>query len=236
MPYRPTALTRKNAEDKRDGLLHAARSLVAADGFRAATVAAIAARCQASVGSVYSHFDSRDRLLAEVFRSAASHEIDLVRAAVADTGQQAADRLGELIRIFSSRALHGRRMAWALLFEPVSPVVEAERLVYRGSYTDIGEQIIADGLAGGSFLPQDARLASSAVMGAVSEALVAWIRPDSPEPSPEEQSRVIEGIRLFCFRALGATALGTTALGATALGATALGAAMRGTTARGATA
>ena len=46
-----------------DGFLRAARSLVAADGFKAATVAAIAARCQASVGSVYSYFDSRDRLL-----------------------------------------------------------------------------------------------------------------------------------------------------------------------------
>jgi AcrR family transcriptional regulator len=203
MPYRPTALTRKNAENKRDGFLRAARGLVAADGFKAATVAAIAARCQASVGSVYSYFDSRDRLLAEVFRSIASHEIDQVRAAVSDAGQQASERIGALIRIFSGRALHGRRMAWALLFEPISPVVEAERLVYRGAYTDIGEQIIRDGLAGGVFVPQDPRLASSAVMGAVSEALVGWIRPDSPEPSAAEQETVIEGIRSFCFRALG---------------------------------
>ncbi|BEL03048.1 hypothetical protein Q0Z83_012390 [Actinoplanes sichuanensis] len=208
MPYRPTALTRQNALDKRDGFLRAARGLVAADGFKAATVAAIAARCQASVGSVYSYFDSRDRLLAEVFRSAAGHEVDLVRAAVADAGQQASERIGELIRIFSGRALHGRRMAWALLFEPVSPVVEAERLVYRSSYTDIGEQIIRDGLASGDFVPQDARLASSAVMGAVSEALVGWIRPDSAEPSESELESVIEGIRSFCFRALGVSYAG----------------------------
>ena len=80
-------------------------------------------------------------------------------------------------------------MAWALLFEPVSPAVEAERLLYRRSYTDLGERIILDGLAGGEFLPQDARLASSAVMGAVSEALVGWIRPESPEPSPDEQAK-----------------------------------------------
>ncbi|MEU4689492.1 TetR/AcrR family transcriptional regulator [Actinoplanes sp. NPDC023714] len=203
MPYRQTALTRKNASEKRESLLRAARGLVAADGFKAATVAAIAARCSASVGSVYSYFDSRDRLLAEVFRSAANHEIDIVREAVADSGQQASDRIGELVRIFSGRALQGRRMAWALLFEPVSPVVEEERLVYRRSYTEIGEQIIRDGLGRGEFVPQDARLAASAVMGAVSEALVGWIRPESPQPSPAEQSDVIDGIRLFCFRALG---------------------------------
>ncbi len=187
MPYRPTALTRKNAEDKRDRFLRAA----------------IAQRCQASVGSVYSYFDSRDRLLAEVFRSAAGHEVDQVRTAVQDAGQHAAQRLGELIRIFSGRALHGRRMAWALLFEPVSPVVEAERLLYRRCYTDLGEQIIRDGLADRVFVTPDARLASSAVMGAVSEALVGWIRPDSPPPTEREQQRVIDGIRGFCFRALG---------------------------------
>jgi AcrR family transcriptional regulator len=206
MPYRQTALTRKNATEKRDGLLRGARALVAADGFKAATVAAIAARCSASVGSVYSYFDSRDRLLAEVFRSAANHEIDIVRSAVADTGQQATERIGELVRIFSGRALQGRRLAWALLFEPVSPVVEEERLVYRRSYTEIGEQIIRDGLRRGEFVAQDARLSSAAVMGAVSEALVGWIRPESPTPSPEVQADVIDGIRLFCFRALGAAA------------------------------
>jgi AcrR family transcriptional regulator len=200
MPYRQTESTRKNAENKRDGLLRAARSLVATGGFTAATVAAVAARGQVSVGSVYSHFDSRDRLLAEVFRSAAGHEIEVVRAAVNGAGRPATDRLGALIRTFSGRALQGRRMAWALLFEPVSPAVEAERLTYRRAYTDLGEEIIRAGLAGGGFVPQDARLAASAVMGAVSEALIGWIRPDSPDPSPD----VIDGIERFCFRALGA--------------------------------
>lgn len=38
MPYRQTALTRKNAENKRAGLLRAARTLVATGGFTAATV------------------------------------------------------------------------------------------------------------------------------------------------------------------------------------------------------
>jgi AcrR family transcriptional regulator len=204
MPYRQTALTRKKAEDKRDGLLRAARSLVATGGFKAATVAAIATRCQASVGSVYSYFDSRDWLLAEVFRSAASHEIDTARVAVAGTERPPPERLNALIRTFAGRALHGRRMAWALLFEPVSPAVEAERLIYRRSYTELSEQIIRDGLAGGDFVPQDAGLAASAVMGAVSESLVGWIRPDSPEPTSEAQAGALDGIRLFCFRALGA--------------------------------
>lgn len=192
MPSRPTASTRKNAEDNRDGFLRVARALVAA----------VAGRCQAGAGS---YFGSRDRLLAEAFRSAASHEVDRVRQAVAGSGRDARHRLGELIRIFCGRALRGRRMAWALPVEPAGPMAEAERLVYRRCHTDLGEQIIRDGPATRIFQAPGARPASSAVMGAVSEAPAGWIRP---QPSPEGQENVIEGIRASCFRALGVSIAG----------------------------
>lgn len=238
MAYRQTELTRRNAADKRVGLLRAARELVAAGGFAAATVAAIAARGGVSVGSVYSHFENRDGLLAEVFRSAAGHEIEVVRSAVAtapaarpgstasaarpnstasaarpgstaaaapEGGRTAVRRLGVVVDVFGSRALRGRRMAWALLFEPVSPVVEAERLAYRRSYTELIEEIVRDGVTTGEFVPQDTGLAASAAMGAVSEALVGWLRTDAPEPSPRARAAVVDGIRQFCFRALGST-------------------------------
>ena len=35
------------------------------------------------------------------------------------------------VEVFARRALAGRRMAWALIAEPVDPAVEAERLVFR---------------------------------------------------------------------------------------------------------
>ncbi|MDX6741383.1 TetR/AcrR family transcriptional regulator [Actinocorallia sp. A-T 12471] len=205
MAYRPTETTRRNAELKRAGFLRAARSLVAERGFGAATVAAIAAECAASVGSVYSYFDGREDLLAEVFRSAASHELDAVRTAVAEAGSDPRERLDTVITTFAGRALRGRRMAWALLFEPVTPAVEAERLVYRRSYTELLAAILRDGVADGVFAPQDPSLAASAVMGAISEALIGGLRPadgDEPAPSPEDKA-IVEGIRLFCFRALG---------------------------------
>lgn len=204
MPYRPTEATRRNAELKRAGFLRAARALVAAKGFGGATVAAIAGECGASVGSVYSYFDNRERLLAEVFRSAADHELARVRAAVADAGPRAADRLNALIRTFAGRALRGRRTAWSLLFEPVTPAVDAERLIYRRSYTELGEEIVRDGIADGTFAAQDVALAASAVMGAVSEALVGSLRPPDADRPTTPDDDIIEGIRGFCFRALGA--------------------------------
>lgn len=207
MPYRSTAATRRNAELKRVAFLRAARSLVATQGFGGATVAVIAEQCGASVGSVYSYFDNREQLLAEVFRSAASHELTIVRTAVAEASPDATDQLSVLIRTFAGRALRGRRMAWSLLFEPVTPAVEAERLVYRRSYTELGEQVIRTGIAQGRFADQAPALTASAVMGAISESLIGSLR--SPETSrtatalPDDA--VIDGIRTFCFRALGTT-------------------------------
>lgn len=204
MPYRPTEVTRRNAELKRAAFLRAARSLVAAKGFGGATVAAIAGECGASVGSVYSYFDGREHLLAEVFRSAADHELAAVRTAVAAAGHRATDRLDALIATFAGRALQGRRMAWSLLFEPVTPAVDAERLIYRRSYTELGEEIIGDGIADGAFVAQDVALAASAVMGAISEALVGWLRPPGTDQPTTSDDDIVEGIRRFCFRALGA--------------------------------
>ncbi|WP_460304957.1 TetR/AcrR family transcriptional regulator [Actinocorallia aurea] len=206
MAYRATEATRRNAEAKRAGFLRAARELMADRGFGAATVAAIAAASGTSVGSVYSYFDGREDLLAEVFRSAAGHELEAVRRAVAEAGTDPRARLDAVISTFAGRALQGRRMAWALLFEPVTPAVEAERLVYRRSYTELLAEILRDGVAARAFAAQDASLAASAVMGAISEALIGGLRPaDGNEPGPSAptpDAAIVEGIRLFCFRAL----------------------------------
>ncbi|MCD0449513.1 TetR/AcrR family transcriptional regulator [Actinocorallia sp. API 0066] len=204
MAYRATEATRRNAELKRRAFLRAARSLVAAHGFGGATVQAIAAESGASVGSVYSYFDGREDLLAEVFRSAAGHELGVVRDAAAGAGEGAVARLDALVRTFAGRALQGRQMAWSLLFEPVTPAVEAERLVYRSSYTGLLAEIVGDGVAEGVFAAQDVALAASAVLGAISEALIGGLRPgDRPAASAEADAAIVEGIRLFCFRALG---------------------------------
>ncbi|MGQ4511152.1 TetR family transcriptional regulator [Streptomyces sp. DW26H14] len=207
MVYRPTDRTRQRAEEKRAALLRAAHELVAEHGFAGATVSAVTAACHASTGSLYSSFENRDGLLAAVFRAAADRELAAVREAVAVAPPAPADRLDALIGTFTRRALQGRRMAWSLLFEPVSPVVEAERLVYRRSYVDLGEGIVRDGIALGAFAPQHAAVASSAVTGAIAEALVGRLGPAGGDAAPglSGESLVAE-IRAFCFRALGAQA------------------------------
>ncbi|WP_082399500.1 TetR/AcrR family transcriptional regulator [Gordonia phthalatica] len=203
MAYRATASTRRSAEAKRAAILSAARQAVAEGGFASASVASIAEGSGVSVGSVYSYFDNRETLLARVFRDAAVYELERVATAVA-TSDDPVEQMRLLIDTFAERALRGRRMAWSLLFEPVIPAVDAERLRLRQSYRDLGEQIIAAGVRTGAFTPCDVPVVASAVMGAISEALVGALNPDLVGPPSADTEALLATITDFCFRALGA--------------------------------
>lgn len=114
-------------------------------------------------------------------------------------------RLDALVSTFTRRALLGRRLAWSLLFEPVSPLVEEERLRYRREYVALGESVIGEGVAAKLFAQQNAYVAASAAIGAIAEALIGRLSPvvsgGTGTDLPDVQ--LVAEIRNFCFRALG---------------------------------
>jgi len=192
---------------RRERLLAAAESIVTADGFSTATVAAVAKAAGVSTGAVYTHFSSKAELLAATFRRAAGRELTAVEDAITAVGRSspgrpdAARRLSVLVEVFTRRALRGRRLAWSLLVEPVDPLVEAERLAFRTRYRDLVEGILRAGISGGELPDQDAALSAAAVVGAISEALVGPLSPIAADPTPED---VTESLRTICLRAVGA--------------------------------
>ncbi|MDK0517929.1 TetR/AcrR family transcriptional regulator [Streptomyces sp. ML-6] len=200
MAYRPTARTEATRLAHRERLLDAARQLLAEGGYAAASVSALARRADVSTGSVYNHFASKQELLAAVFRHVAGHELDAVRKAVR-AREGVAEQLRALVEVFSYRALRAPRTAWALLAEPVDPLVEEERLTYRRGYHDLAETIIVAGVDSGELPPQDARLSAAAVIGAVGEALIGPLSPVGVRTDP---APVVEGITMLCLRAVGA--------------------------------
>jgi AcrR family transcriptional regulator len=203
LPYRETDAARQRAQNKRDAFVCAARDLVATHGFASAKVRAIATACGTSTGSLYSYFDSHEELMAEVFRQASNCELAVVRDAVAQAPATPVDRLNTFMQTFIGRALRARQLAWSLLFEPSSPLIEAERLVYRRAYVEMGEGIIRDGIAQELFVAQDPTLASAAVIGAISETLVGRLNPVGfATVSRMSHEAVIDEVRAFCFRAL----------------------------------
>jgi AcrR family transcriptional regulator len=196
MPYRPTERTEARRAATRARIVRAAQELVARGGYREAQVAAVAKSAQVATGTVYRHFPSKADLLTEVFRVASQREVD----AVADAGGATAqERLAAAVQTFARRALQGRRLAWALLAEPVDPAVEAERLQFRRAYADVFAAILADGVAAGELPPQDPAFTAAALVGAIGEALVGPLAPTT-HPTAADADALVDRLITFCLR------------------------------------
>jgi AcrR family transcriptional regulator len=198
--YRSTERTKARRAETRRRITTAARELIAEGGYVAAQVAAVAGRAGVAVGTVYRHFPSKSDLFAEVFREASQHEVDAMRDAIETSAGPAAHRIATGIETFARRALRGRRLAWALLAEPVDPAVEAERLHFRHSYRDLMAEVITEGIEAGELPAQDVDATAAALIGAVGEAMVG---PLSPTANGGDPDAVIGSLINFCTRAIG---------------------------------
>ena len=200
MAYRPTERTEARRAEARERIVRAAHRLVAHGGYGAASVAAVAGGAGVATGSVYRHFPSKADLFAEVFRRASQREVAAMAAATGAEGT-VAERIAVGAQTFARRALRGRRLAWALLAEPVDPAVEAERLAFRAAYRDVLAALLREGAASGELPQQDPELTGAAMIGAIGEALVG---PLAPTAAPRDEDRLVAGIVTFCLRAAGA--------------------------------
>jgi len=199
VPYRPTERTAARSAETRRRIVAAARGLIAEGGYAEAQVSAVASRARVATGTVYRHFPSKADLFAEVFREASQHEVDAVADAARESGHTAGARIDAAVETFARRALRARRLAWALIAEPVDPAVEAERLVFRRAYRDVFARVIAAGVESGELPAQDPELSGAALVGAIGEALVG---PVSPTSAGQDAERVIAALRDFCIRSV----------------------------------
>lgn len=183
MAYRATEKTEAKRIAARERIVAAAHELIAHGGYREASVAAVAQRAGVATGTLYRHFPSKAELFAEVFRRASQREVDAVAAAVAHADTRDA-RIAAGVETFARRALKGRRLAWALLAEPVDPAVEAERLVFRRAYADI-------------FATVTDPLTATMLVGALGEALVGPLSPVHPDL---DEDALIAQLVAFCVR------------------------------------
>lgn len=196
--------------DRRTALIEAATAIVSEAGFRGASVKAITTRAGMSAGLLYSYATDADTLLSEVFRRSAGAELGHVTEAVAAAKPQGAPaQLTALIDAFTGRALKGRRLAWALLVEPVGKAIEAERLTYRLSYAGLLIEIVQRGIAEGDFPQQDARVTAAGIVGAISEALTGPLSPLPPIDTEDDdtvgdETSLVSSIHTLCMRAVGA--------------------------------
>jgi AcrR family transcriptional regulator len=187
----------------RERLLAAARELIEEGGYASASVAAIAERAGVASGTLYRHFTSKEDLFVEVFRSVCSHEERAMVAAAESlpAGAAAVERLEAVLTTFARRALQNRRLAWALLAEPVDQRVDAERLAYRERYASRVAAELTAAVAARDIPEQDVAFTAAALVGGCGEALVGPLSAD--EPSAQD---VVGSLRTFVRRAIGAPA------------------------------
>jgi AcrR family transcriptional regulator len=203
MPYQHTEQTAQRLADKRARILKAARDLVAEGGWAAAQIDPVARRAGVATGTVYRYFPSKAALCADIVATVSTREIAVVRA-VADAPGTPPETLAAAIRAFARRALQGRRLAYALLAEPVDPEVETVRLDYRAQFAHCFERILRQGIMRGAFPRQDPAVTAACIAGALMEALVGPLAP-SKGTGPRADTNLIEQITRFCLRASGGT-------------------------------
>jgi AcrR family transcriptional regulator len=209
MAYRPTEKTEARKAALKQRLLDAALFLVSSGGFNALTVLAVAQKAGIATGAVYKHVDSKAQLCAEVFRIATEKEVAVVKQSALREGAPAV-RLLDTIESFATRALRGRRLAYALIAEPVDALVDIERLRYRHAYAEIFRQLVDDGIRLGDFPPQQSAVSAAALVGVIAESLVGPLSWQMETESGLEQTRLIRSIQAFCLRAVAMKALDDT--------------------------
>ena len=136
-----------------------------------------------------------------VVTAVSEREIAAMRRA-ADAAPGPLSALAAAIATFAARALAGRRLAWAVLAEPVDPEFAAVRIAYRrGLAAEIAARIAA-AISARHLSQQDAAIAAPALVGALIEGLVGPLAPDLPDDAGKTREAA-QMLTLLALRALG---------------------------------
>src|ERR1700681_2482049 len=122
MPYRQTDNVVRKLAPRHDAILAAACDAAAEGGMAAVQIAPVAQRTGIAAGTVYRYFPSKTAVVAALVAAVSERETAaLAAAAKAAPGPLSA--LAAATITFAVRALARRRLAFALIAEPVEPEV-----------------------------------------------------------------------------------------------------------------
>lgn len=201
MPYRRTDSVTRRLAARHAAILKAAREIAAESGMEAVQIAPVAERAGIAAGTVYRYFASKTELVSALVTAVADGETAAIRrAAGAAPGPLSA--LVAAITTFAARTLRHRRLAWAVVAEPVEGDVETARLAYRRALTAEFQTRIATAIGTGHLPEQDARFAAPALVGVLLEGLLGPIAPEIVK-DPRQLRYAVEAIALFALRGLG---------------------------------
>jgi AcrR family transcriptional regulator len=201
MPYRRTENVERKLAARHDAILAAARALAAESGIAAVQIAPVAERAGIAAGTVYRYFPSKTELLTALVSALAESELAAIKRA-ADAAPGPLSALAAAVATFAARALTDRRLASALIAEPVECEADAARVAYRRALAGEFERRIRAALSGGHLPNQDPPAAAAALVGALIEGLIGPLAPATGADRASDRAAV-QTLSLFGLRALG---------------------------------
>jgi AcrR family transcriptional regulator len=201
MAYRRTANVLRRLHARHDAIVDAARDAATAGGMAAIQIAPVAARAGVAAGTVYRYFPGKIELVGALVESVAEREIEAVRKA-ADAAPGPLSAVAAAVATFGARALRNKKLAWAVIAEPVDTDTDVVRQQYRRDLSAEIETRIRTAIAGGHLPDQDASLAASALVGALLEGLIGPLAPDGMA-DPARAREAVQTLTLFALRGLG---------------------------------
>jgi AcrR family transcriptional regulator len=201
MPYRRTENVTRKLAARHDAIMAAARALAAEGGMARVQIAAVAERAGIAAGTVYRYFPSKTELVEALVAAESAAEIAaLARAAEAAPGPLSA--LAAAIVTYAARALANRRLAFALVAEPVEPELDSLRARHRVALAGEIEKRLRAALERNLLPAQDAGTAAAALVGALIEGLIGPLAPAVTQ-NPDDIRARVQTLALFALRGLG---------------------------------
>ena len=201
MAYRRTENVVRRLNARHDAIVDAARDAAAAGGMAAIQIAPVAARAGVAAGTVYRYFPGKIELVGALVESVAEREIEAVRRA-ANAAPGPLSALAAAVATFGARALRNRKLAWAVIAEPVDTDTDAVRQQYRCDLAAEIETRIRAAIEGGHLPEQDAQLAALSLLGAMLEGLIGPLAPANID-DPARSREAVQTLTLFALRGLG---------------------------------
>lgn len=201
MAYRRTGKVSARLADNRRRILNSAREIAAEGGFSAAQMSEVARRAGVATGTLYRYFPSKEDLCRQVFREVSTREMNIL-ATIAAEDAPALERLEAVLRTFAGRAIRGRRLAYALLAEPVDVGLSEERTRFRRTHAQVFARILEDAIETGDIPKINTQIAAACIAGAIPTALIGPLAPESHEIEEQSGERVLDDIVAFCMAAV----------------------------------
>jgi AcrR family transcriptional regulator len=199
MAYRRTERVLQHLAARHDAIVAAARAIASEQGLGAVQIVPVAERAGIAAGTVYRYFPAKTDLVGALIDAVSAHEIAAFRRA-ADAAPGPLSALAAGLVTCAARALRHRRLAWAVLAEPVDAAIDTLRLAARRALAGEIEARIRAAVAGGHLPEQDAAVAAAALVGVLVEGLIGPLAPPVDAGKAREN---VQTITLLALRALG---------------------------------